>query len=256
MFKFYFLVGTASLLLTSCGALEKRKQQALTHHNIALSFLKKCMKSQALTHLLKAQSYSSRDFSIQNSLGATYFSMGKKTLAEKALKRALRLNSKLTEARVDLARIYLDMGRKKLALKYLNQANEDITYSNFPKLLSLKGEYWFRNKNLKKAKKWFLQARALPQGKNCFTSSYLGRIALRAGQSARAIDHLKEAVRLCSQQKALCEKRSFHESYYLGQAYFRLKNTKLAEYHFQLFLKQAQENDPLKKKTKSYLKRL
>ena len=242
--------------LISCGITEKKRRQADNYYNLAVSHLEKCDKPRALKHLLKAQSLKPKDFLIQHALATIYFSMNKKERAEKLFKDIIKNRPKFTEARVDMARIYLDRGAISLAAKNLEQASLDMTYTNSRKLISLKGELWFRKKKWKQAQKWLLEARSLPGPPGCFVYSYLGRVSYKLKDYKSSERYLKQASRVCEKDSPRCEPRSFNEQYYLAKTYLKMQNLKLARYHFKIFMKQTWKKNKLRKEARKYLEKL
>lgn len=243
--------------LFSCQLAEKRKKQGDSHLVLGVSLLQKCDNQRALNHLLKAVSLKKRDPLAHHTLSVAYFILKKYALAEKSLKRTLRLNDKLTESRVTLAKVYLEQSQSNKALKELAQAEKDLTYSGYFKIASLRGEAYFKQKNWFQAKKWFTETtRQLKEEDQCFAYTYLGRVEYALGNYKSSVKFLSKAAAFCQRQTSPCQKQKFHEQYFLAQSYVKLKQKSRTKYHLKIFLKRADETDPLFLKAKALLKTL
>ena len=243
--------------LFSCQLSEKRKKQGNSHFTLGVSLLKKCDNQRALSHLLKAGSLKKRDPLVHHTLSVAYFVLEKYALAEKSLKRTLKLNNQLTESRVTLAKVYLEKGQPDKALKELVWAEKDLTYSGYFKIVSLRGEAYFKKKNWLQAKRWFIEAtRQLKEKDQCFAYTYLGRVEYALGNYKSSVKFLNKAAAFCQKQTSPCKKQKFHEQYFLAQSYVKVKQKSRSKYHLKIFLKRVDETDPLFLKAKALLKTL
>ena len=243
-------------VLSSCGMTEKVKKQGESHHRIGYQLLKDCESERALGFFIKALSFQPTNILFQYTLAVTYFQMEEYALAEKTLKKILRRDSQFTEARVTLAKVHLEQGETKQALKELEKASQDLTYSGYFKLVSLKGEAHFKMKNWQKAQRWFKEAQGLPKGKDCFVYTHLGRIELELNRPKEAQKRLTQAVSFCQKERSLCKKRVFLERYFLALSFLNEKKIKKAKYHLKIFLKQAPRNSSFRENAKKLLKKI
>ena len=243
--------------LFSCQLGEKREKQGNNYLILGVSLLKKCDNQRALTHLRKAVSLKSKDPLARHTLSVAYFSLEEYVLAERSLKKTLKLDKKLTEARVTLAKVYLRQGKSDKALKELSLAEKDITYPNYFKIASLRGEAYFKKRNWFQAKKWFTEASRQPKGKNqCFTYTHLGQVEFELKGYKSSVVFLNKAVAFCQKKISHCKKQKFHEQYFLARSYIKLNQKSRSKYHLKIFLKRSDKRDPLFAKAKALLKTL
>ena len=244
-------------VLFSCQLGEKRKKQGDNHLILGVSLLKKCDNQRALTHLRKAVSLKSGDPLARHTLSVAYFALEEYALAERSLKKTLRLTGGLTEARVTLAKVYLRQGKPDKALKELSSAEKDITYTGYFKIASLRGEAYFKKQDWFQSKKWFTEASRQPKGKNqCFAYTYLGQVEFELKDYKSAAAFLNKAVAFCQKKISQCKKKKFHEQYFLARSYIKLNQKSRSKYHLKIFLKRSDKRDPLFAKAEKLLKTL
>ncbi|MGE0633015.1 MAG: tetratricopeptide repeat protein, partial [Pseudobdellovibrionaceae bacterium] len=129
---FCFVTIMISLLISiGCSSIANRNsEKADLHMRVAVSHMNNGDYPTALRELLEAEKYSSSSPVIQHNLGMTYFLLERPDLAEPRLKKAVNLNSRYTDARVDLARVLTDRELYKEAKEHLKIALVDLTYEN------------------------------------------------------------------------------------------------------------------------------
>ena len=241
--------------LFSCQLGEKRAKLGDNHLAMGVSLLKNCKNQQALSHLLKAADLKKKDPLTQHTLALAYYALGRYSLAEKVLKRTLKINNKLTEPRVTLAKVYLERKQPVRALKELSLAEKDLTYPGYFKIVGLRGEAYFQRKNWIQAKKWFTEAeRETSEAGRCFTYTHLGRTELELKNYQSAVGFLNKAAVFCQKRLSLCKKQKFHEQYFLAQGYIKLGQKSRSKYHLKIFLKRADKSDPLFLKAQNLLR--
>ena len=243
--------------LFSCQLGEKRAKRGDNHLAMGVSLLKNCKNQQALSHLLKAADLKKKDPLTQHTLSLAYYALGKYSLAEEVLKRTLKINSKLAEPRVTLAKVYLEREKPGRALKELSLAEKNLTYPGYFKIVSLRGEAYFKRKNWIQAKKWFTEAdKQTSESGRCFTYTHLGRAEFELRNYHSAVTFLNKAAVFCQKRVSPCKKQKFHEQYFLAQSYIKLGQKSRSKYHLKIFLKRVDKSDPLFLKAQNLLKTL
>ena len=243
--------------LFSCHLAEKRKKQGDNHLILGVSLLKKCDNQRALTHLRKAVSLKAGDPLARHTLSVAYFALEEYVLAERNLKKTLRLNKGLTESRVTLAKVYLRQDKPDKALRELSVAEKDLTYSGYFKIASLRGEAYFKKKDWFQARKWFMESGRQPKEKNqCFAYTHLGQVEFELKDYKSSVALLNKAAAFCQKKLSRCQKRKFREQYFLARSYMKLKQKSRSKYHLKIFLKRSDKTDPLFAKAQKLLKTL
>ncbi len=236
--------------LTACQNQEKNIRQASDHHKIALSLLSKCDKPRALVHLLKAKKLHPKDFLIRHSLGVIYYSMGQYHKALVELKKILKRQPKFTEARVNIARIYIDLNLPDQSLKEIRLAEQDITYTNYLKIINQKALAYYNKGDYAHSKKWLEEALSVSKGKNCFVYLHLGKTETALGNLKQAEQLLKTALSICGKEKPKCEPPEYEEQLALAQLYIKKGNKNRAKYHLNLFLLKSKKRQRIEKAKK------
>ena len=85
---------------------------------------------QALNYLTKAKELNSKDSKIRNNLGMAYYFRDQPVLAEQELKAAISLDSKNSDAHLNLGSLYMEKNRLKDARTQFELALADLTFSN------------------------------------------------------------------------------------------------------------------------------
>ena len=256
--KTYFYLIFFVCVIVSCGLAEKQKRYAHDHLSIAVSLIKDCDYKRAVTHLLKAISFSKKDPLLRHTLASTYFLMRQYDLAGKEFKKTLEIKKDFTEARVNLARTYIEQGSPNRALRELKLAEKDITYTNYIKLIGTKGLAFFKKKKYRQMEKWLLEMKTLAKTEQdkCFVFLYLGRMELTKGNLDRAEGYLVQALTQCQKALPLCEKPQFEEQYFLAETYVRKKDLSRAEYQLKVFLNRTDERNPYRKKAQRLFEKI
>ena len=245
---FYFLLFL--YFLTSCLTHQKNMQKSKYHHKIAIGLIKDCDKPRALSHLLKAIKLNSKDFLIRHTLATTYYSMDRQDMALIEFKKILKQKPDFTEARVNLARIYIDLNQPDKSLAEMKTAEEDMTYTNYLKIISQKGLAYHKKKAYQNSKEWLEEALSLPKGKNCFNYLQLGEVELALGKLKSSEKFLKKALSVCEKEKPVCSEQNYEGHFALAQLYTKKREKKRAKYHLNLFLKKTKKGPKIKKAKK------
>ncbi len=252
-----FSVFLGFLFLASCQTGEKRRKKASHHHALAVSLMSECSSRRALSHLLKAAALNPQSFLARHTLASVYFVLGRHDLAVREFSKILKMKPGFTEARVNLAKIYIDTGRPGQALEEMKRAERDLTYASRWKIISQKGQAYFKRGEFLKARRQFAEAASIPPAKNCFNTVYLGRAEMALNQLERAEKTLTQALPLCQREPApLCREKLYQEHFFLGLLYVKKRNKRKASYHLNIFLKRAARGNPYIPQAKKLLESL
>lgn len=120
-----FLLATAS-----CSSKQKDRnaKQAGLYFGAGTQALMDQDYTAALTNLLKANELEPNSSEIITNLGMAYYFKGEKDIAIKHLQRALKLNDKNSDARINLASISYETGNVDEAERLYKQVLRDLTY--------------------------------------------------------------------------------------------------------------------------------
>ena len=231
--------------------MEKNKQRSDDHHKIAIGLLKKCDRERALSHLIKAVQYDSKNFILRHSLATTYYSMEdyQKSLAE--YQKSLKLEPKLTESRASMVGVLLKTHQLDRAEKELIQVKKDKTYTDTLKLLVYQAWLDYEKGRYAQAKRIFEEALSLNKGKTCFNYIKLGQTEKALGNLKTAQKHLKLALIKCREMDEIpCYKPDYEEYFEMAKIYLKQKNHKKAIYYLKIFIKKAKTGAKVKKAKK------
>jgi len=84
--------------------------------------------TKALSNLMEAVALDPENSEIHNNLGMAYFFKNSPSKAQAHIKRAIQLNNKNTDAKLNLATIYMNEGKLAQAEGLYNEILEDLTY--------------------------------------------------------------------------------------------------------------------------------
>lgn len=118
-----------ALLLSSgaCVSTEDIKT-ANAYRDLGISYLNEGNNEAALRELLRAKELNPRDPRIRHEVALAFFAKGLTAKAELEFKAALKLDPKLSEARLNLASMYLSLERYEEAVVQLKLVTEDYLY--------------------------------------------------------------------------------------------------------------------------------
>ncbi len=148
-----------ALVLSSCAnSLAQRKEESAIHYKLGTVHLKDRNYPSALKELTQAIEMYDEEPSYHNALGLAYFARGMNREAEKAMKEAIAIDPKFSEARVNLSAIYLAGKRwdeaieeSKTALKNIFYRTPEFAYFNMAQAYLNKGDNVAGLENFKKA---------------------------------------------------------------------------------------------------------
>jgi type IV pilus assembly protein PilF len=132
---FFGALAFATLLLASCSTNElaeksSEQKRAEIYYGQGTNELVKKNYSQALINLVKAKELDPNDSLVRNNLGMAYYFREQPVLAEKELLKAISLDNKNSDARVNLGSLYMELNRLKEARVQFTAVLEDLTYLN------------------------------------------------------------------------------------------------------------------------------
>ena len=246
------------LFLASCQS-QKKMEKSDDHHKIAIGLLKKCDKKRALSHLIKAVGYDSRNFILRHTLAVNYYALGQYESAIKEFKKSLDLEPKLTEALVGLAKSHIKLKKLDSATRYLEKANQDLTYTGQLQIIETTAHLEYEKGNYLKSQKKFEEALSIPRGKNCFNYIKLGQTQVYLDSLNEAEKNLKQAFVECKKlEKNPCADLDHEQYFAMAQLKIKQADTKKARYYLKLFLKKNKYGKDVNKikKAKELLKQL
>jgi len=236
--KSFFLFFLLSALL-SCQS-QKKIEKSDDHHKIAIGLLKKCDKKRALSHLIKAVEYDSKNFILRHTLAVNYYSLRRYKEALKEFKKSLDLEPKLTEALVGLAKVYIELKKFNLAEYYLAKVSQDLTYTGRLQLIETRALLEYEKGNYISSQKKFEEALSIPRGKTCFNYIKLGQTQTYLDSLPEAEKNLKQSLIECKKlEKNPCAVLDYKEYFAMAQLKIKQTDIKKARYYFKLFLKKA-----------------
>ena len=208
--------------LTACGTFSTSdKEAAQLHLKIGTSQLQSGAYPQALTTLLKAESFDSSDPVIQNNLGLAYYVREHYTDAEKHIRRAVNSRPDYSDAHNNLGRTLIELERFPEAVTELQLAAKDLTYTAPDKPLLNLGIAYFKMKKYPMAATYFSKAIDI-QRDNCMAHSYLGRSYFEEKNYINAAAELDRA-------SSFCLRPLYDEpTYYAGISYYQLGQREIA----------------------------
>lgn len=135
MLKKALLLTLTTLLIASCASNQTKDQtveekKADVYYSRGTEELINKNYAQALTHLLQAKELNPKDAKIRNNLGMSYYFRNQPELAEEELKAAIGLDSKNSDARLNLGSILMERNKLKEAREQFEKAEKDLTFTN------------------------------------------------------------------------------------------------------------------------------
>ncbi len=204
------------VFLGACQSSDKGNHKvAYSHFRLGVNLLAQGKKPEALEQFLIAKELDPDSALISNHLGLAYYFLQEYEHAVVALKEAIDLKPKYSEAHNNLGRVYIDMSDYSAARKHLSVAANDLTYGAKDKVwLNLGLSYFFENR-YDKSESYFLKSISLNRN-NCLGYNYYGRVQIEKEQYQQAAKALDQAI-------YHCKRKGFDEPhYYSAIAFFRL----------------------------------
>lgn len=238
-FKYFFLCFL--LLFTSCASREKQNKKAELHHQLALSYMKKCQYPAALGELEKALKLKPKQPVFHHSIALLYFQFKKYDKSIHHFKEALRINPKFTDARVHLGRSFMEVHQWEKGLKELKKAQEDLTYRYPENVHTHLGVAYYNKKNFSQAEKHFSIVRTVKK-EECSIALYHAKSLFYMGKFKKALDILEPAKLWCETNVPLCSPPPVDSYYFAALIYFKKGDKKKAISHLKIFLDKAKES--------------
>jgi tetratricopeptide (TPR) repeat protein len=197
------------------GPSKADKERAKLHMQIGTGYLAQGQYPQAMAELLKAEQLDPRNPALLNNLGLAYYVRGRTQQAEGKFREAIRIESKFSDAKNNLARTLMDQDKNQEAIRILNEVEGDLTY-NFPeKTLSNLGMAYFQLGNFKKAEDYLARSLQIRR-QSCTTADFYGRTLLEMKRLEQSAEVLDQAIEFCRPTK-------FEEPlYFSAMSYFSL----------------------------------
>lgn len=148
--------------------------------------------TQALKHLLEANTLNPNSSKIQNNLGMAYYFKKKPHRAVRFIKHAIKNDPKNTEARLNLATIYVRLEKIKEAKRQYDIVLDDLTYSGQYKTYYNLGILSLKQKREAQAINYFKQSLNENQS-YCPAHFQLGNIHFKNGQYQESLISYKKA---------------------------------------------------------------
>jgi Tfp pilus assembly protein PilF len=178
----------------------------------------------AIENLRTALKYNSDNAVAHNHLGLALIGMGKRDDARIEYERAISINSKYSDALVNLGTWHFGKSDFITARHYYNQALENLEYkSRFLPLTSL-GHIELVQGNREQARKFLYEALA-ENPEYCLAHMLMGHLYDKESRFDKARDEYRQSIR------GVCAKNS-EGQYQLGMVYLKLKDYKGARSQF------------------------
>jgi type IV pilus assembly protein PilF len=131
-----FLLMSVLFIVTSCASDDVNREltidekKAELYYDQGTSELIQKNYSQALNNLLKAKELRPLDSKVRTNLGMAYYFKEQVQLAVSELKEAIKLDTKNSDAKLNLATIYFETGKINDARKIYEELTKDLTFSS------------------------------------------------------------------------------------------------------------------------------
>ncbi|MEK6531885.1 MAG: tetratricopeptide repeat protein [Deltaproteobacteria bacterium] len=241
--KAVLMLALLAFAVSSCAnSLAQRKEESVIHYKLGTVHLKDRDYPAALKELTNAIEMYEGEPSYHNALGLAYFARGMNKEAEKAMKEAVSIDPKFSEARVNLSAVYLAEKRwddaieeSKTALKnifyrtpefayfnmaqaYLNKTDHVAAIEGYKKAVEINPNYalayysmglvFDRMNNVRDAADAFEKAvKAAPSYSDAHFE--LGKAFLKQRQNARALKAFEKVVELAPESEFARSSKEF-----------------------------------------------
>ena len=116
------------LLISGCSTTAKEKKKAQAHYKLGIAYLNDDLNQLAFIEFQKGLDKNPRDRDVQYGIGHIYFVQGKFKDAEKAFKKAIRIDSSFSEAHNYLGTIYERLAEPQKAISAYKKALKNPQY--------------------------------------------------------------------------------------------------------------------------------
>lgn len=194
-----------AFLVVSCGSTDDKnspKKRASLYYEQGTQDLLNKDYTQAITNLLMAAELDSSNPEIHNNLGMAYYFKAEKELAYQHVRKALELDSKNTDARVNLASMLFERGDLANAEKNYLHVLKDLTYEKQARTYFNLALLELRKNNTAKAKNYLMTATKEDRD-YCPAWLQLGQINLKQRNLKEAAQNFRESrMGLCANSPA------------------------------------------------------
>ncbi len=174
---------------------------------------------QALEDITKAEKMDPRDPEVHTIKGLIYFNLREYDRAERAYKKALKLDKGFTQARYNLCGLYLTVKRWDDAVEQCGKAAEDFLYRSRDRAFTNLGVAYYQKGDYERAEEAFRQALEINPSL-VYAHNELGKLLLKTGRTSEAIASFRLAVEGLD---------TYDEAHYnLGVAYLKQGDTERA----------------------------
>lgn len=189
-----------ALTLSACIS-EKREYQSAAHVDLGTAMLSEGNSAGAIATLEKATKEDPRSWDAWNKLALAYLGRGAPELAEKAFKRALRLEPKNGELLNNYGYYLMTQRRYVEAVPAFDKASQDLTYRNPGLALNNLGYALLQLGRTEEAIARLNEAVA--RAPNLCQARFTRGVALKtAGHTAKALDDFEAVIELCGADAA------------------------------------------------------
>lgn len=184
------------LILVSCASTNNEEQttkkKASIYYGYGTQKLLDKDYTAALKHLIEADKLDPNNSNYINNLGMAYFFKKRPKTALKLVKRAVELDGKNTQARLNLATIYMELKNYAQAKLQYNQVLEDLTFDQQYRTYFNLGVLANKQKRYSEAVSFFKQS--LSENNNyCPSHFQIGQINFNKGYYENALKHFRNA---------------------------------------------------------------
>ncbi len=222
-------VAVICLLQIACAATSttpERKKRSTLHTQIGTSLLKNGKLPEALGELRKAIELDNDNPIAHNNIALVYLFRDRLESAEKHLNRALRLQPNYTEAKNNLGRVYIESKKLREAIDVLEEATEDLTYTEPQKTYGNLSLAYFEMGDTNSALKYIEKSLNFDRNR-CVSLNLYGRILYRKKLYQPASASFDLAIDKCVEQP-------FAEPHYFsGLSHLKAGNKELAITRFE-----------------------
>lgn len=195
--KTFFMILTLTLVMTSCSSNNKKvsakEKRAKIYYAQGTRNLVDKEYTKALKNLIESNTYVSDSTKTHTNLGMAYYFKKNKTLAINHLKHAIELDSKNTDARLNLATIYMEDNQLELAENHYQAILKDLVYEKQFRTYYNLGVLELRRGKIVKAQSYFKSSIDINEN-YCPSFFQLGKISYKKANYKRALKMYREAT--------------------------------------------------------------
>ncbi len=223
-----------------------KKNPAIYHYQMGLSYLGERNYTSALVELTEAEKLDSDNPEVLYNLGMAYIGKRRPDLAEQKLLRAITLKPNYSAARNDLGVAYLELKRWDNAIQQFRIVKDDLFYANNENAAINLGLAYLGKGDYPRAQDE-LQAVAAVNPRNPVVHLSLGRVWFAMDKPEHAITEYRRALEIYKDYAAAY--------YHLGVAYLKLNSLDAARAAFKEVLRIIPDSD-LGRSSSKYLELL